>query len=62
MCAAISRSTPPPGKINNNYAPLSTQYTQTIKNVADRVTPRMGFSLQPDPGTVIRGGYGSSPL
>jgi hypothetical protein len=50
--------TPPPGKINNNYAPLSTLYTQTIKNVATRVVPRMGFSYQLDPTTVIRGGYG----
>ncbi len=50
--------TPPPGKINNNYSPISTEYTQTIKNVATRVVPRMGFSYQLDPTTVIRGGYG----
>lgn len=50
--------TPPPGLVNNNYAPLSTQYTQTIKNVLDRVQPRIGFSWNPFPGTVVRGGYG----
>jgi hypothetical protein len=50
--------TPPPGLINKNYSPISNQYTQTIKNVADRVTPRIGFSYNPMPGTVIRGGYG----
>jgi Carboxypeptidase regulatory-like domain len=50
--------TPPPGLVNNNYAPLSSQYTQTIKNVLDRVQPRVGFSYSPFTGTVIRGGYG----
>jgi hypothetical protein len=50
--------TPAPGLINNNYAPLSTYYSQTIKNVLDRVQPRMGFSYSLRPGTVIRGGYG----
>jgi len=50
--------TPPPGKINNNYSPISNLYTQTIKNVANRVTPRIGFSYAVMPGTVIRGGYG----
>jgi hypothetical protein len=50
--------TPPPGLINNNYPPLSTQYSQTIKNVTDRVQPRVGFSWTPYPGTVVRGGYG----
>ena len=50
--------TPPPGLINKNFSPISDQYTQTIKNVADRVTPRVGFSYNPMPGTVIRGGYG----
>ena len=50
--------TPPPGLVNNNYAPISTEYTQTIKNVLDRVTPRVGFSYSLMPGTVIRGGYG----
>ena len=50
--------TPPPGLVNNNYAPLSTQYTQSIKNVLDRVQPRVGFSWSPFGGTVVRGGYG----
>ncbi len=50
--------TPPPGLINNNYPPISTQYTQTIKNVLNRVQPRIGFSFSPMTGTVVRGGYG----
>ncbi len=50
--------TPPPGKVNNNYTPISTQYTQTIKNVATRVAPRIGLSYQLMPGTVLRAGYG----
>jgi hypothetical protein len=50
--------TPPPGKINNNYPPISTEYSQTIKNVTDRVQPRVGFSWSPYEGTVVRGGYG----
>jgi hypothetical protein len=50
--------TPAPGLVNNNYPPLSTQYSQTIKNVTDRVQPRVGFSWTPYPGTVVRGGYG----
>jgi outer membrane receptor protein involved in Fe transport len=50
--------TPAPGLINNNFPPLSTYYSQTIKNVLDRVQPRVGFSWQVLPGTVVRGGYG----
>lgn len=50
--------TPAPGQINNNYAPVSTIYSKTIKNVLDRVQPRVGFSWSPLTGTVIRGGYG----
>jgi len=50
--------TPAPGLINNNYPPISTIYTQTIKNVLNRVQPRLGFSWNPMPGTVVRGGYG----
>jgi len=30
--------TPAPGKVNNNYPNISSEYTQTIKNVADRVS------------------------
>jgi hypothetical protein len=50
--------TPPPVKFNTNYAPLSTYYSQTIKNVTDRVQPRVAFSWSPLAGTVVRGGYG----
>ena len=50
--------TPAPGKVNTNYAPLSTYYSSTIKNVTDRVQPRIGFSWSPYAGTVVRGGYG----
>ncbi len=50
--------TPPPIKNNTNFAPLSTEYSTTIKNVTDRVQPRVGFSFQPMAGTVVRGGYG----
>jgi hypothetical protein len=50
--------TPAPLKNNTNFAPLSTQYSSTIKNVTDRVQPRVGFSWSPHEGTVVRGGYG----
>jgi hypothetical protein len=50
--------TPPPGLVNNNFPPISTQYSQTIKNVTDRVQPRVAFSWSPHAGTVVRGGYG----
>jgi hypothetical protein len=50
--------TPAPGLVNNNFPPISTEYSQTIKNVANRVQPRVGFSWTPFPGTVVRGGYG----
>ncbi len=50
--------TPPPVKNNTNYAPLSTLYSSTIKNVTDRVQPRVAFAWNPLPGTVVRGGYG----
>jgi len=50
--------TPAPGLINNNFPPISTQYSQTIKNVTDRVQPRIAFSWSPYSGTVVRGGYG----
>ena len=49
--------TPPPGLVNNS-SPISTQYSGTIKNVTDRVQPRVGFSWSPYTGTVVRGGYG----
>ena len=50
--------TPPPGLINNNFPPISTQYSKTIKNVLNRVQPRLGFSWSPQVGTIVRGGYG----
>jgi hypothetical protein len=50
--------TPAPGTVNNNFPPISTQYSQTIKNVTDRVQPRIAFSWSPHSGTVLRGGYG----
>lgn len=50
--------TPAPGLVNNNFPPISTQYSGTIKNVTDRVQPRFGFSWSPYTGTVVRGGYG----
>jgi hypothetical protein len=49
--------TPNPIKINTNYAPLSTYYSSTIKNT-NRIQPRVGFSWQVQPGTLLRGGYG----
>jgi hypothetical protein len=52
------QQTPAPGLINNNFAPISSQYTKTIKNVLNRVQPRVGFSWSPIDGTVLRGGYG----
>jgi len=50
--------TPAPGQSNTNYPPVSTIYSQTIKNVLDRVQPRVGFSWSPRTGSVLRGGYG----
>ncbi|WP_158749512.1 TonB-dependent receptor [Acidobacterium sp. S8] len=42
----------------NTSTPLTTYYNQTLKNVLDRVQPRIGFAWNPQPGTVVRGGYG----
>ena len=50
--------TPPPIKNNTNFAPLSTFYSSTIKNVDTRIQPRIGVSWQPYTGTVVRVGYG----
>jgi hypothetical protein len=50
--------TPAPGVNNTNFAPVSTKYSTSIKNVTDRVQPRIGFSWSPMVGTVVRGGYG----
>ncbi|HEY4382753.1 MAG TPA: TonB-dependent receptor [Acidobacteriaceae bacterium] len=50
--------TPNPGLVNHLFDPISSQYTSSIKNVTDRVQPRVGFSWSPFVGTVVRGGYG----
>ena len=44
--------------IPNTSSTLTAQYNTTVKNVSDRVQPRIGFSWSPRNGTVIRGGYG----
>jgi hypothetical protein len=49
--------TPTPPLVNTLFSPISNLYTQTIKNT-NRIQPRVGFSWQPHPGTVVRGGYG----
>jgi hypothetical protein len=49
--------TPTPPLVNHLFDPISSEYTQTIKNVS-RVQPRIGFSWQPFTGAVVRGGYG----
>jgi len=50
--------TPNPGLVNNLFDPISAEYTKSIKNVTDRVQPRVAFSWSPFNGTVVRGGYG----
>ena len=50
--------TPPPTTNNTNYPPISTLYSSTIKNVTNRIQPRIGISWSPNPGTVVRAGYG----
>jgi hypothetical protein len=42
----------------NTSTPIAAEYNTTIKNVTDRVQPRIGFSWSPYPTTVVRGGYG----
>jgi outer membrane receptor protein involved in Fe transport len=49
--------TPAPVLPNTSSA-LAAEYNTTIKNVTDRVQPRIGFSWNPLAGTVVRGGYG----
>ena len=49
--------TPPP-VIPNTSSALATEYNTTIKNVTDRVQPRIGISWNALKGTVVRGGYG----
>ena len=50
--------TPAPGLVNHLFDPISSEYTSSIKNVTDRVQPRVAFSWSPWTGTVVRGGYG----
>jgi hypothetical protein len=49
--------TPSPA-VPNTTSALAEHYNKTIKNVATRVQPRIGFSWNPYKGTVVRGGYG----
>ena len=49
--------TPAPALPNTSSA-LATEYNTTIKNVTDRVQPRIGISWNARKGTVVRGGYG----
>ena len=49
--------TPNPVKPNTSTA-LAAKYNTTIRNVTDRVQPRVGFAWTPNNGTVVRGGYG----
>ena len=44
--------------VNHLFDPISSEYTSSIKNVTDRVQPRVAFSWSPYTGTVVRGGYG----
>jgi len=50
--------TPNPGLVNHLFDPISSEYTSSIKNVTDRVQPRIAFAWSPYTGTVVRGGYG----
>ncbi len=49
--------TPNPVKPNTSTA-LAAKYNTTIKNVTDRIQPRIGFAWSPHSSTVVRGGYG----
>lgn len=49
--------TPPPA-IPNTSSALAAKYNTTIRNVTDRVQPRIGVSWNPSSGTVLRAGYG----
>ena len=49
--------TPQPPQPNKS-SELAAYYTQQLKTVKDRVLPRMGLAWTPQPGTVVRAGYG----
>jgi hypothetical protein len=49
--------TPSP-EIPNTSSALAAKYNTTIKNVLDRVQPRIGLAWNPTPRTVVRAGYG----
>jgi hypothetical protein len=51
-------TTPPAGINPAVYGNPFPKYSSTIKNVLDRVQPRVGFSWQMFPGSILRGGYG----
>lgn len=42
----------------NTSSAIAAEYNTTIKNVEDRVQPRIGLSWSPQPSTVVRAGYG----
>src|SRR5260370_73605 len=48
---------PPPFFFFNDTATTEI-YTSTINNYKKMIQPRVGFSFNPYPGTVLRGGYG----
>jgi hypothetical protein len=49
--------TPQPPQPNKS-SELAAYYTQQLKTVKDRVLPRLGLAWTPQPGTVVRAGYG----
>ncbi len=53
-CATHSAARPDQQQLPPSFHPVH----QDIKNVLDRVQPRIGFSWSPYSGTVVRGGYG----
>lgn len=48
---------PQPERPNTSSA-VATLYTSTINNYKKMIQPRIGFSWNPQEGTVVRGGYG----
>jgi hypothetical protein len=58
LTPAPQYTTPPPGLNPQIYANPFPTYSGTIKNVLNRVQPRVGFAWNPLVGTVVRGGYG----